>query len=197
MDEYYAPPLTFLSKPDGTATANLAEMDGLLQDAWRPINREYATDPEADSAAFLRRCGHHVLRVTMIASQLHGPCLRKGLSCMKPSALGLDGWSVAGLRSLPDRLLGCLADVVREVECLGKWLARLAEAYTALIPKEGPPGPLNTRPLTTLSTVCRLWTGVRLLDTISVVGVQGPPSSLWLPRRQKRPRRQGGDIGPP
>ena len=26
------PPVTFLSRPDGTATANLAEMDGLLQD---------------------------------------------------------------------------------------------------------------------------------------------------------------------
>ena len=32
-DESYAPPVTFLSRPDGTATANLAEMDGLLQDA--------------------------------------------------------------------------------------------------------------------------------------------------------------------
>ena len=28
-DESYAPSVTFLSKPDGTATANLAEMDGL------------------------------------------------------------------------------------------------------------------------------------------------------------------------
>ena len=32
-DESYAPPVTFLSRPDGTATADLAEMDGLLQDA--------------------------------------------------------------------------------------------------------------------------------------------------------------------
>ena len=35
-DESYAPPVTFLSKPDGTATANLAEMDGPLRDAWPP-----------------------------------------------------------------------------------------------------------------------------------------------------------------
>ena len=72
---------------------------------------------------------------------------------MKPSALGLDGWSLADLRSLPDRLLGCLADLLQEVERLGKWPTRLAEGYTALIPKEGPPGPLNTRPLTVLSMV--------------------------------------------
>ena len=40
----------------------------------------------------------------MIASQLDGPDLRKGLSRMKPSALGLDAWSLADLHSLPDRL---------------------------------------------------------------------------------------------
>ena len=140
-DESYAPAVTFLSKPDGTATANLAEMDGLLQDAWRPINRKYAADPEPDPTAFLRRYGHHVRRVPMIASRLDSPRLRKGLSRMKPSALGLDGWSLADLCSLPDKLLGWLADLLREVERLGKWPARPAEGYTALIPKEGPPGP--------------------------------------------------------
>ena len=66
-DEFYAPPVTFLSGPDGTATAHLAEMDGLLQDAWRPINRMCATDPEPDPAAFLCRYGHQVRRVPMIA----------------------------------------------------------------------------------------------------------------------------------
>ena len=142
-------------------------MDGLLHDAWRPINRKYETDPEPDPAAFLRRYGNHVRRVPMIASRLDGPRLREGLSRMKPSAQGLDGWSLADLRSLPDRLLGWLADLLREVERLGKWPARLAEGYTALIPKEGPPGPLNTRPLTALSMVYRLWAGVRLVDAIT------------------------------
>ena len=86
---------------------------------------------------------------------------------MKPSALGLDGWSPADLRSLPDRLLGWLADLLREVERLGKWPARLAEGYTVLIPKEGPPGPLNTRQPTVVSMVYRLWAGVRLVDAIT------------------------------
>ena len=74
---------------------------------------------------------------------------------------------MADLRSLPDRLPGWLADLLREVERQGKWPARLAEGYTALIPKEGPPGPLNTRPLTGLSMVYRLWAGVRLADAIA------------------------------
>ena len=161
------PPVTFLTRPDGTAPASLAEMDGLLQDAWRPINRKYATDPEPDPLAFLRRYGHHVRRVPMLATQLDGPRLRKGLPRMKPSALGLDGWSLGDLRSLPERVLGWLADLLREVERRGKWPARLAEGYTALIPKEGPPGPLNTCPLTVLSMVYRLWAGMRLVDAIA------------------------------
>ena len=140
-DESYAPPFTFLSKPDGTATANLAEMDGLLQDAWRPINRKYATDPEPDLAAFLRRYGHHVRRVPMIASRLDGPRLRKGFSRMKPSALGLDRWSLADLRSLPNRLLGWLADLLREVEHYGKWLARLAGGTPPSPPRRARGGP--------------------------------------------------------
>ena len=62
----------------------------------------------------------------MIASQVDGRRRRKGLSCIKPSVLGLDGRSLADLRSLPDTLPGSLADLLREVERLGKWPARLA-----------------------------------------------------------------------
>ena len=172
-------------------------MDGLLQDAWRPINRKYETDHEPDPAAFLRRYGHHVRRVPMIASRLDGLRLRKGLSRMKPYALGLDGWSLADIRSLPDMLLGWLADLLREVERLGKWPARLAEGYKALIPKEGPPGPMNTRPLTVVSMVYRLWAGVRLADAIVWQESWADPCGLWFPPHEERSGRGGGDAGPP
>ena len=42
-----------LSRPDGTATANVVEMDGLLHDVWRPINCKYATDSKPDPTAFI------------------------------------------------------------------------------------------------------------------------------------------------
>ena len=75
--------------------------------------------------------------------------------------------SLADLSSLPARLLGWLAHLLRKVERLGKWPARLAEGYTALISKEGPSAPLNTRTLTALSMVYGLSTaGVRLVDAI-------------------------------
>ena len=43
---------------------------------------------------------------------------------------------------------------------------RVAEGYTALIPKEGPPGPLNTPPPTVFSMVYRLWAGITLREAI-------------------------------
>ena len=166
-DKSYAPPVTFLSRPDSNATANVAETDRVKQHAWRPINRKCAGDREPDPAAFLRRHRHHVRQVPMIAPRLDGCCVRKGLSRMKPSALGLDGWSLADLGSLPDRLLGWLAVLPRDVEWLGKWPIRLAGGYRALIPKEGPPGPLKTSLLTVLSMVYKMWAGVHLADTIA------------------------------
>ena len=59
-----------------------------------------------------------------------------------------------------------MADLLREVERQGRWPLRLAEGYTALMPKEGPPGPLNTRPLTVLSMVYRLRAGIRFEEAI-------------------------------
>ena len=38
-DESYAPSVTFLSNPDGTAIAKLAEMDSLLQPCKTPSTR--------------------------------------------------------------------------------------------------------------------------------------------------------------
>ena len=92
--ESFAPLVTFLVRPDGTPTANLREMDSLLQDAWRPINRKYAEAAEPDPAEFLRRYGRHVRCVPMISGPLTGRRLRRALMRMHPSALGLDGWSL-------------------------------------------------------------------------------------------------------
>ena len=131
----------------------------------------------------------------MIASRLDGRYLRKGLFCMKPSALGLDRWNLADLRSLPDKLLGWMADPLQEGVRLGKWPSRLAGGYAALIPKEGPPGSLNTRPPTTLSVVYRLWAGPGRCHRVA--GFLSPPGSLRLPPGHECPGRGSVDTSPP
>ena len=106
-DESYAQPSTFLSSPDGTTTGNGADIDGLLQNALRPINHKHLVDHDLDPAAFLRCYGSNVRQVSMSASRLDGCRL---LSRMKQSAVWLDWWSLADLCSLPNRLLSWLAN---------------------------------------------------------------------------------------
>ena len=85
---------------------------------------------------------------------------------MNPLVLGLDGWGLAEVEALPDVLPGWLAELLQLVERRGRWPTRLAEGHTALIPKEGPPGPPDMRPLTVLSMVLCLWVGICLADAI-------------------------------
>ena len=165
-EEEFFPPVVFLARPDGTPTSNVEEMDELLQAAWGPINRKYAKAPEPDPAAFLARYGHHLRRVPMLHKPLTGGYLRKHLRFMHPTALGLDGWSLGDLRSLPLRLLDWLAELLTLVEVTGRWPEVLARRYTALIPKPGEEGPFGTRPLTVLSVVYRLCAGTRLWEVV-------------------------------
>ena len=50
---------------------------------------------------------------------------------------------------------------------MGPWQVDLAEWYATLIPKDGPTGPLNTRPLMVLSRVYQLWPAICMVDAIS------------------------------
>ena len=101
-----------------------------------PINRKYAEAPEPDPAAFLARYGHHLRQVAMLHQPLTGGYLRKQLRFMHPTALGLDGWSLGHLRSLPLCLLDWLAEPLTLVEVTGRWREVLARGYTALIPRK-------------------------------------------------------------
>ena len=64
----------------------------------------------------------------------------------------------------------------------------LAEGYTALIRKEGPPGPLNTHPLTVLCMVYRLWAGVLLAAAIAWQESWAHPAAIGF-----RPARSAVD----
>mmetsp|Transcript_64635 Transcript_64635/g.107098 ORF Transcript_64635/g.107098 Transcript_64635/m.107098 type:complete len:87 (+) Transcript_64635:360-620(+) len=60
------------------------------------------------------------------AKQLTGPYLRRRLMAMRPSAMGLDGWSLHDLRALPDRVLHWLAQLLTLIEEMGQWPTLLA-----------------------------------------------------------------------
>ena len=156
--------MVFIARPHGTPTANVREMDELVRAAWGPINRKYAEGPELCPEAFLAKYGHLLHRVPILAKQLTGRYLRHRLMAMRPSAMGLDGWSLQDLRALPDRVLHWLAQLLTLIEEMGQWPTVLAQGYTSLIPKPGERRPLGTRLLTALSMVYRLWVGTRLWE---------------------------------
>ena len=165
-EEGFSPPVVFIARPDGTPTAYVQEMDELVRAAWGPINRKYAEGPEPCPDAFVAKYGHLLYRVPVLAKQLTGPYLRRRLMAMRPSAMGLDGWSLEDLQALPDRVLNWLAQLLTLIVEVGRWPTLLAQGYTSLIPKPGEEGPLGTRPLTVLSMVYRLWAGTRLWEVM-------------------------------
>ena len=63
-------------------------------------------------------------------------------------------------------VLNWLAQLLTQIEEVGRWPTLLAQGYTSLIPKPGEEGPLGTRPLTVLSMVYRLWAGTRLWEVM-------------------------------
>ena len=87
-DDAFAPPLVFLARPDGNAMVNIREMDGLLREAWAPINQKYAEAPEPCPEAFMAKYGHHLRKVPMLASQMTGRLLRNCPCAMSPSSMG-------------------------------------------------------------------------------------------------------------
>ena len=106
-----------LLRPDGSCTAEAAEMDALLRQAWAPIFRLYADTPEPDWERFAARFGQYVQRVPMRLADLTAADLRRTLgSQSSKSAAGMDGWRVAELKALPDFLLGQLAALLNAVE---------------------------------------------------------------------------------
>ena len=153
--------MVFLTWEDGTATTHIPEMDALLQRDWGPINRKYADGPQPDGDRFMEAYGHRLRCVPMVTAPLTGERLSQRARAMKPSALGLDGWALQDLRALPPDLMDWPAELLCVVERMGRLPGAPTCGYTALVPKEGPPGALNTCPLTVPSIVYCLWAGAR------------------------------------
>ena len=91
----------------------------------------------------MAKYGHHLRKVPMPATQLTGGLLRQRLRTMSPSSMGLDGWSLQDVRSLLDRALDWLAQLLQLVEDEGQWPGVLAEGGHVPHPETrggGPPG---------------------------------------------------------
>jgi ribonuclease HI/endonuclease/exonuclease/phosphatase family metal-dependent hydrolase len=81
----------------------------------------------------------------------------------KRKASGLDGWTVAELRLLPDELLGLIVLMFEAIEAGGSWPEQLKEPEGLLLPKGvGDLGdPMDRRPIWLLPMLYRVWAAGR------------------------------------
>ena len=94
--EGFLPPVLFLARPDGSPTANIQEMDGLLRHA-SPHKLVACGTPQA-----LPKGLHGPLLAPTVAGAHGGQTtdelhLQHHLMAIMPSAMCLDGWSRQGL----------------------------------------------------------------------------------------------------
>ena len=84
--------VTMISRPDGTLTGNLEEMDALLQNAWAPIMRMYERCPEPAWDPFFERFGKYIESHPMPVNNLTGERLKQTLRRMRrDQACGCEG----------------------------------------------------------------------------------------------------------
>ncbi|KAJ9457853.1 Retrovirus-related Pol polyprotein from type-1 retrotransposable element R2 [Diplonema papillatum] len=154
---------------DGRLTANVEEMDEVLQEAWDPILRMYGEGrPEPEYEAFRRAFEGFIPRRQMDLRDVTGRELRDVLNKRKKktTACGVDGWRLDELKALPDELLDGFATLFNLVEERGEWPKGMLTSLVSLIPKTDDTSPTNLRPITVTSCVYRLWACRRLQDVM-------------------------------
>ena len=181
-----------LSRPDGSLTANVEEMDRILQDAWNPILRLYSADsPEPEYKPFAEQYGRFIRQHPMETCDITGRELRDLLrkKKKKSSACGIDGWRMCELERLPDALLEGYAKLYNLIERTGVWPEGLLTALVTLIPKGCSQLPTDLRPITVTSAVYRLWACRRLMDVTKWQEHWALPSQHGF-----RPNHRGEDV---
>eukprot|EP00666_Eupelagonemidae_sp_cell4sb_P017767 gene17767-biopygen28024 len=118
-----------VTRPDGTVTANAAEIDALLRGAWAPIFQRYSAEkPEPAWAPFRERYRQYIPSHPQRLEPLTAADLRRTLARMSSrSAGGLEGWRPAELKRLPPPLLDLVAAMLNAFEETGEWPDALLE----------------------------------------------------------------------
>ena len=158
-----------LQKKDGTLTGAHGEMDDMLREAWRDTFQMYTALPEPSWEAFRERYGRYFPRTRPMTSTVLTPAILRGtLERMKKgTSCGGDGWRVMELQALPDELLARLCELFALIERVGQWPSALAMGLVTPLSKGEGMKPIDTRPITVMSTVYRLWAGTRVAEVIA------------------------------
>ena len=110
--------------------------------------------------AFIR---DHFTARPCVMPRLNAQAIRGEIMKKKPrSASGLDGVSLADLKSMPDSILSAHCQLFQHAESHGRWPSQLVTGKVASLAKVSCPDSVQSyRPITVLSHGYRLWSGLR------------------------------------
>ena len=170
LRDEWQPPLTALQHKHDLLT-NPTEMVSAIRDAWDELinrNEKYSWQD------FHRRYAHHITHRPCTLSPITLEDVKAQLKrANKHRAVAADGWRLAEMRHLPDKLLLLVVDLLNDHE-QGAWAQAGCTAIITCIPKgtinldseeEAPhpaaPQPLGTRPISNISPWSTMYTGIR------------------------------------
>ena len=118
----YQPPLAMLLDPQTqTPTSNIPWMDQILHNSWDKVMRKYAVDPASPTNFRSKHCGFLKTSYHMVTTPLTGAGIAQHVKKMGLyTAMGLDGWCVADLLSLPLNCWTCLPNSYPSLKNLGQ-----------------------------------------------------------------------------
>ena len=163
--------LCVMARPDGSLTGHLNEIDSLLRQHWLPIFQKYDTiNPEPSWDAFRQEYGCHVPQNGGVRlGKLEPAQLLETLRRMNPNtSVGADAWSVKDLKGLPLPILQRLCDLFSLIEDTGTWPRAISVGMITPLIKSNDEGlgAANTRPITVMSCLYRLWASTRMHELL-------------------------------
>jgi len=158
-----------IARDDGSLTADPAEMNSLVHEAWMPVFQMYASKDRPSWEDFQARFGQHFgAKHEMYLDDLDGQKLLRVLRRMRSkSAPGMDCWRVDELKQLPVVFLDRLACLFSLIEETGLWPDDLTKGIVSLISKGEGSKPTKLRPIGLMSCVYRLWAAARVGDVMA------------------------------
>ncbi len=170
------------------------EIHQSLQDHWVKGIFRYYDSREKPSSGNFHNGYRHLLGPKKTVHQLP-PITATQLSDKRKwrgGTHGLDGWRYRELRLLPHSIWELLATIFNALEDHPDpiWPTALNWGSIPLLPKEGPPGPLNLRPLTILSVIYRILGRHQGLTPQRLARNLDSQILTWRPSRPRSLRRR-------
>ena len=175
-------PVVFL-----TPTSDVAQINQLTLQFWE----QYWQGPDEPDISDIQEILRTIPSIPMFNEICSVEEIQEAISCAKPArARGPNNWSNEDLKNMPGALVSQLTDLFNLFLQQKDWPKCLLEATVALLPKEKVVQGLDeTRPITVLSAVYRIWSRVvtrkflqnsHVFLPSSIQGNRQRASSMWL-----------------